>query len=1678
MKTKYLIAYFLLCFIGIHSLQAQHQSDYWYFGELAGIDFKSGTPIAHTDGALVTYEGCATISDAAGNLLFYTDGIKVWNANHSQMPNGNALMGDLSSTQSAIIVPKPGSTDIYYIFTTDNGGGSNGLRYSIVDMSLQSGLGNVTTKNVLLRTPVTEKLTAVQHGNNTDYWVIAHEFNTNNFLAYKITASGIDTNAVVSSVGSSQGSMNYQGCLKVSPNGDKLVDVISLLSNKIELFDFDNNTGMVSNPLSIPGYNKPYGVEFSPNGSRLYVSTRQPYRIYQFNLLAGSPSAIINSATQIASGSASGYSLQLGPDYKIYVAKQNETFLSRINNPNALGSSCNYQNNAVNLLGRKCKLGLPSFIQSYYQPDILISGFCPGQITSFQLSDTSVLDSVSWNFGDPGSGTNNTSTAISPVHTYSTPGNYTVSAIVYFNANSKTLTQQLSILSPPLVNLGPDTSICSGTNYILDAGNSAISFLWSTGDTTQQIHTQSSGLYWVEVVSMNACHANDSVQLTFLPQPIIEAGNDQHICKNDSVQLFATGAQYYQWTPAQSLSNANISNPFAKPQIPTEYTVTGISTNGCQGRDSVKVYLKLQPNLVYNHDTIICAGDQAQLYAPPAFSYSWTPSTGLNCDTCQYPIAQPITSRIYTIQVFNQAGCSREATFTVQVAAKPMVEAGKDTTICRGDIIKLNAQISDSSQIVSMQWTPTAGLSSSSIPNPDANPFQSTTYFFTSTNYYGCVSTDSIRIERDNLSVDAGQDVQICPGSGIELKAISNQNANYNWTPQQFVLNPHQANTLAIPNVTSQFLVTVSNNAGCTASDSVNVVVIATQAVDAGSSISICQGSNTTLNASGALQYKWDLNPALSCLTCPDPVASPSKSMYFYVNGTNAQGCQSRDSVWIAVNANPIIQVSADTLVCPGSQVQLHASGALQYEWYPAPKLNCSFCPDPIIYPMKTGVYYVTAQDANGCKSHDSVRVSVHQTSPLSFSGSTSICKGDQTKITVQGAQSYLWSGAFISCDTCANPVLSPQSDQWYHVQAIGINGCTIEDSIFIQVHDLPVLTVSKDTSICQGSNLQLFVSGASTYQWSANNALSCTSCPDPYVSPSISSIFQVSGSNQYGCKSTKSISVNVNPLPSVGVSSDDTVCIGNNIMVQANGADSYTWQPINLVVTSGMQSAVLHPLVTTTFTVTGVDLNGCIDTNTVKIYVQNAANIAVSADTSICQGASTILNASGGNSYTWLPGTGLDCTHCSSPKASPSTSTTYTVQVSDPFGCPGSATVKVSVNPLPQIIMNADQTICAGNQAQLEAKGGVLYHWTPENSLNTPNKPFTIATPTSTTRYTVVVTSTKGCSDSATTWIKVNHAPMVSISEDTAICKGTSVTLEAGGSYFYSWTPALYLDNPNVAMPVATPLSSTIYSVSIADSAGCSKDTTVVVSVIEPANPKISNDTSICKNGMALLHAQNGIEYSWTPTAGLDCPSCAQPNANPEQSTNYHVEIIDINGCKNIDSLWVYLLPGPNLDAGEDIYLKEGGSIQLHASGADYYYWTPGYWLDNPSISNPLASPLDTITYTVIGSNENGCSASDELTIFLYKDAKIRIPNAFSPNADGLNDIFKIKISQDFTLERFMIFNRWGEMVFSTNDANTGWDGNFNGYAQPIGAYVYVISGYASSGEKLQKTGNITLIK
>ena len=487
MKTNLLILTSLLITNLLFS-QGENLSLQWRFSTNAGVDFTTGIPVAVANSPLVTGEGCATVSDLNGNLLFFTDGQEVYNRNNEIMPNGSDLMGDPSASQSSIIIPYPNNEALFYIFTIDavENHLENGLRYSIVDMSLEGGLGDITTtKNILLETPVSEKITAILHTNNINVWLIAHKWDSNEFITYEISPSGINPTPIVSAIGSIHeggysswsvvnGWTNAIGMMKANKQGNKIALAIHRM-NKYELFDFDKNTGILSNFIESPtDFPDAYSVEFSPNGDYLYATQSISKKLNQFDLTQVNP---FDNPYLISSGGYEHRGLQIGPNGKIYLSRLNNPYLSVINNPNNYGSNCNFENEEVYLEGKLCRSGLPSifFYKSFqfFTGSEVDSTICEGDSIYLENAYQTIEDTY-----------------------YDTVSNY-----LGWDSIINTHLNILPILPTPTIteNTGILTS-SSANNYQWYFNGSLIS-----GATSQNYQALTSGTYQVATENTNGC---------------------------------------------------------------------------------------------------------------------------------------------------------------------------------------------------------------------------------------------------------------------------------------------------------------------------------------------------------------------------------------------------------------------------------------------------------------------------------------------------------------------------------------------------------------------------------------------------------------------------------------------------------------------------------------------------------------------------------------------------------------------------------------------------------------------------------------------------------------------------------------------------------------------------------------------------------------------------------------------------------------------------------------------------------------------------------------------------------------------------------------------------------------------------------------------------------------------
>lgn len=436
-------------------LFGQKENDIWLFGLGAGLDFSSGTPVKIEDALMFSKEGCAVMSDRYGQLLFYTNGLKVWNRSHQVMSNGNGLNGgaETSSTNQAIIVPHPSVSSLYFIFTTDERAGANGLNYSMVDMTLNNGLGDVTQKNVSLYAPTTERLALARQADGNSFWLVTHGWENNEFITYEINENGLNDAPIISAIGASHkqrntSNLNSRGYIAFNSNYTKMAIAV-YKDNLIEVFDFDNCTGQIGNVITTDEILLPYGIAFSPNDQWIYA-TNLDGELYQLDANATTNNELGNSANLVGSTAQDHLSaIQQGPDGKLYVAIPNANELGVINSPDLEGIACDYQDMAIDLGIGISGEGLPQQLpfsevnanpNRYLNATILATDGCENEPLQLSIDTDEEINQIQWIFNQ-----NDTDNELTPTVLFSDTGLVNIQAIISNECKLDTLYDEIHI---------------------------------------------------------------------------------------------------------------------------------------------------------------------------------------------------------------------------------------------------------------------------------------------------------------------------------------------------------------------------------------------------------------------------------------------------------------------------------------------------------------------------------------------------------------------------------------------------------------------------------------------------------------------------------------------------------------------------------------------------------------------------------------------------------------------------------------------------------------------------------------------------------------------------------------------------------------------------------------------------------------------------------------------------------------------------------------------------------------------------------------------------------------------------------------------------------------------------------------------------------------------------------
>ncbi len=624
----------------------------WYFGDLAGLDFNSSPPAALLDGMLESDEGCATMSDENGQLLFYTNGSTVWNKEHLVMVNGSNIGGDSTAAQSAMILPFVNDNTMFYVFTTEEvyGDFTFNMKLSIVDMKADTARGQVSVKNIPLVECSTERITA--SGFTGTPWLLSHEYGNRHFRAYQVNDLGI-ANAEHSVAGEEhiyQQEPNATGYMKFSPGGNLVATVIPGSPNQIDILDFDIISGGLNNSrvIDIVETDQAYGLEFSGDGLKMYVSTSSKILQYDLDSLNTDNAAADIMATkfELPNTALGGYgALQRGPDGVIYVAIDGQMQVGSINSPGGDDASSGYVEMGIDLLGRTSRLGLPNFSQQVSSapplPGITTQIACAGQPTSFGATGRDAnIETYLWDFGD----TTATSSEQNPLHTYLRPGTYVVNLTLSNRCDSDSIfTDTLEVFNIPQIPTVPsDTSLCGSfvTLFAWNVDDPNFSYYWSSGDTTRQATFFEPTIVDVAIINSDGCSSDTLTVFIGEDESFIDLGGDRLICADDSLVLDTNDpGPMYEWYRDGVLVGDQRTHAIYNVAA-GDYTYIAEVTNdisGCTYRDTLQVTIQATP-----------AYTQAEIVTPNcgvadgAFSLNIN-STGAYIYSLEEPI---VTSRL------------------------------------------------------------------------------------------------------------------------------------------------------------------------------------------------------------------------------------------------------------------------------------------------------------------------------------------------------------------------------------------------------------------------------------------------------------------------------------------------------------------------------------------------------------------------------------------------------------------------------------------------------------------------------------------------------------------------------------------------------------------------------------------------------------------------------------------------------------------------------------------------------------------------------------------------------------------------------------------------------------------------------------------------------------------------
>lgn len=1259
---------------------------------------------------------------------------------------------------------------------------------------------------------------------------------------------------------------------------------------------------------------------------------------------------------------------------------------------------------------------------------------CPG--TTVQLDATTPGATYLWNDGS----TNATFNA-------TTPGTYAVDVTV----TNCTTTDAFTLTNHMLhtVDLGPDLTICQGQGVTIGANVPGATYLWSTGATGSTIGVSAAGTYWLDA-TVNGCVVRDEVVVSVTLLPVFDLGADFNLCPTTTTVLDATvpGATYV-WNTSATTPTINVGAG--------TYNVT-VTANNCSRTDAITIGAWTVVPVDLGPDVTLCPGTPLLLDATLAgATYAWHDGS----TSATYPVT---TDGTYSVTRTDANGCISTDAITVTYAAPTPIDLGPDVTLCHGDDLMLDATVAGATYAWSTGET-TATITVNAAANYSVVVTQG-----------ACTVSDAIDVQVvASPTVDLGADATLCPGDTRLLDATG-PGLTYAW-------NTGASSPTITVTTAGTYSVTVTNAANCTATDTVTIAYAAPDAIDLGADLVLCQGDATTLNATlpGA-SYLWNTGA-----TSPSIIVNATGTYSVVVTqGT----CAVLDTVSVQVTPMPLVDLGNDLTLCAGEDVTLDAT------WPGATHLWNTGAQTPTINVNTTGTFSV-AVTLNGCTTSDVVAITVLSATAVNIGTDTTICAGEVVTLdaTTPGA-TYLWSTGAVS------PTIAVTTTGTYSVEVFS-GTCSAVDTTTVTVQEVPLIDLGGDQVFCTGetsTTLDATWPGA-TYAWSTGATAST-------LVVTTDGTYSVQASVN-GCSTTDQVSVAFGSFtytlgPDVTLCPGETIELGTDLPNGTSTWNNVVTAPTYMVSTAG------------TYTLYFIGPSGCAVHDTMVVNYADAGQLDLGPDVNLCEGQSMELDATvAGATYLWNDG-------LSDAVRTIDQAGIYSVEA---FvgNCSLSDVVEITTTPTPTVDLGPDRSICPGTQAQFDA-------YTPGASYLWHNASTSTSFSASTAGTVTVVVTVNGCSATDHAEVVLLDAPVVALGSDTTICEGATLILT--------------LDQPNTTYSWD---DGSTGAVRVVDDAGtywvegtrntCTARDSIVVDLFSPTAFDLGADRTICAGSDTEIgSAVNGATYLWSTGATTSSISVSTAGV-------YQVDLF-VAGCLAHDAVRVDVIQVDPLDLGPDQQACEGSTMGLHASAMNVTWSTgevgPSITVDASGIFTATVDSLGClvsdavqvlfvpwVTEVVLTGNSSICAgstgmvqvapipgasfawdngstgtlrpitgpgwytvqatglcihASDSILVAAEDcNSYIHVPNAFTPNEDGDNDVFLPILAGPVDAYQLDIFDRWGERIHTTTDPGAGWDGSSQGTPAQDGVYVWKLRHRVLGPEGVNSQellGHVTLLR